>query len=110
MATITTLVDDFTGKPGDDVETIKYNYNGQRYEVDLSKESQAKFITALAPFVKVSRELAAVGTSSDSKNAKVREWAKTVPAYAGQVKDKGRIPDHIVTAYDAAHPNTEASE
>lgn len=102
---ITTLVDDIDGTEA--AETITFALDGKSYEIDLS-EKNAKELrknlghwtdrarTSVRP-ARTRQRLAAVG---DSRNAEIRAWAHS----NGQdVPARGRIPQRIVSAFDAAH-------
>jgi hypothetical protein len=105
--TVVTMQDDLDGTPAS--ETVAFSIDGRAFEIDLSARNAAKLRKALAPFTARAREagstplapskvtnVAAVG---QSRNALIRAWAAgqglTVPA-------RGRIPQSVVTAYDAA--------
>jgi hypothetical protein len=105
--TIVTMLDDLDGTKA--AETVTFSIDGQAYEIDLSERNAAKLRRALEPFTAKARRagsppaersrvthVAAVG---QSRNALIRAWAAaeglTVPA-------RGRIPQSVVTAYDAA--------
>lgn len=105
--TIVTMLDDIDGTKA--VETVAFSIDGRSYEIDLSERNAAKLRRALEPFASKARQagsdrpprsnvtnVAAVG---QSRNALIRAWAAaqglTVPA-------RGRIPQSVVTAYDAA--------
>lgn len=106
MAKVITLTCDFSGVASTEtnpVTEVKFSFDGKRYTMDMSADSKAKMDKALAPFVAKATELAPVGVSADSENAKIRAWAVT----AGHtVNEKGRIPENIVTAYRNANPTT----
>lgn len=105
--TIVTMFDDIDGTKA--AETIAFSIDGRSYEIDLSARNAAKLRKALEPFTAKARE-AGTGSASrsrvttvaavgQSRNALIRAWAAseglTVPA-------RGRIPQSVVTAYDAA--------
>jgi len=101
---ITTLVDDIDGT--DAAETISFGLDGKSYEMDLSKKNAKAFRKALGQWTARARtsgrpersrkRLAAVG---DSRNAEIRAWAHR---NGHDVPARGRIPQRIVTAFDAA--------
>jgi hypothetical protein len=105
--TIVTMTDDMDGTKA--AETVAFSIDGRAYEIDLSEKNAAKLRKSLAPFTAKARRagstppararvtnIAAVGPS---RNALIRAWAAAegliVPA-------RGRIPQSVVTAYDAA--------
>ena len=113
---ITQLVCDKCKKQSEDVQTRKITFDGQTLEVELC-DADAKLITDLVelgrtvepepvPVIRVPqrRGVGAPKTSSDY-NGKVRAWARENPVeYNGNpwYAEKGRIPDVVVAAYEAA--------
>ena len=101
---ITTLVDDIDGTEA--AETIKFALDGQSFEIDLSEKNAEALRQTLGYWTQrartsgrpplTRRRLATVGTS---RNAEIRAWAHSngydVPA-------RGRIPQRIAAAFDAA--------
>jgi hypothetical protein len=53
MARPIVVTDDIDGSP--EARTITYSFDGQKYEIDLSRENHEKFRQALAPFLVKSR-------------------------------------------------------
>lgn len=82
-------------------ETVTYELDGTRYEVDLTTKNAAAFRKAFEKYVKVSREKATrgrkPGSQANPEIAEMRAWAR---AHGYEVNDRGRIPDHIVKAYE----------
>lgn len=106
MAKITRieLVDDLDGKKAD--RSITFAFDGTAYAIDLSDKNAAALEKALAPFIDAatvtsgSRKKKAAKRNRDTGNGKVREWAR---AAGYQLRDRGRIPEDVRAAYDAAH-------
>ena len=115
---ITTIIDDFDGKPVDDglAETVDFSFDGHDYRIDLRPENAAKLRKDLDKWVSaaakvtgrrgradargsVSRSSTGSGRSSEQL-ANVREWAVK---NGHQVSPRGRIPAAVLDAYDAAH-------
>jgi len=106
MAIKTVLIDDFDGTPLSGTATTTFSLNGARYEIDLGPENAARLAEALAPFIKAGRRVSDGGarsarttsrrTASRGDLAAIREWAQ---ANGHQVGDRGRIPAHIIEAY-----------
>jgi len=112
MAHKIVLVDDLDGTElGDNAVTTRFSLNGAHYEIDLNESNQQKLADALAPFVAAGRRASASAASGRAATAKkrgggtksntsaIREWAN---ANGHPVGDRGRIPAHIVEAYEAA--------
>jgi len=102
MARRVILSDDLTGNESEDVETVVYSLQNTFYEIDLSEESWKKLDSALARFIKVSREVTRAqaiqrfASATDSENDKIRTWAKD---QGFEVGDRGRLSDEIKAAY-----------
>lgn len=106
--TIVRLLDDIDGTLA--AETMTFSIDGRSYEIDLSERNAAKLRKALEPFTAKARtsgserpprsRVTTVPAVGQSRHALIRAWAAaeglTVPA-------RGRIPQSVVTAYDAAH-------
>lgn len=98
------LVDDIDGSS--DAHTVEFSLGRDAYTIDLSEKNASKLEAALAPYIqkatrtsrKASRRQPARPGARDT-NA-VREWAR---ATGVQVSDRGRIPAHVLVAYEAAH-------
>lgn len=109
--TIVSLISDISGAEAQ--QTILYSVGGKAYEIDLTDKEAVDFRATLEPFVKVSRtkgQAAASGTGNKpkktSKSASKQE-RETVRAWAREhghtVGDRGRVPQSVTDAYDAAH-------
>lgn len=103
--TIKITVDDLNGeelKPGE-YQTIRFAIDGKTYSIDLGKVNAEQFLALLAPYIAVARperdsraRTRKTTTSSDA----IRDWAR---ANGHQVADRGRVPQAVVDAYQAAH-------
>jgi hypothetical protein len=121
MATKTIIEDDFDGSPN--AQTVKYSFEGQDYEIDLSDANLEKFREVLQPYIAKSRKrqpepiLELVpspssrgrrrgsgggGASSGGRTdlAEIREWANK---NGYKVAERGRIAQKIIDDYDEAH-------
>lgn len=105
--TLIQLLDDIDGTEA--AETVSFGLDGTAYEIDLNEKNAAALRKALSKFVPNARKVSknrpqAAGRKSSqaSKNPPklVREWAKS-NGYT--VPDRGRIPEDVQAAYDAAH-------
>jgi len=99
-------------------ETVAFAYDGQSYEIDLTKQHAEKLRRELRPYVDVARKMAAPraakarsranvvpitktrGRSNGVDTNAIRAWAKE---RGYEVKDRGRVPANIVAEYQAAH-------
>ncbi|MDN5599257.1 MAG: histone-like nucleoid-structuring protein Lsr2 [Micrococcaceae bacterium] len=110
---VSQITDDIDGEilSEEDSETIQYSLDGRHYEIDLGPANAKKFREVLEPYVSVSRKAAAPARTRQSRSkttkpgrgldmSAVRSWARenghTVP-------DRGRIPNVVLDAYEAAH-------
>jgi hypothetical protein len=82
--------------------------------LDLSDEAKGKLLKALMPYAKAGRDAGPVivpaksngsNKAANDETQAIRAWAMTQPQFA--VKDRGRIPEAVVAAYRAAHPEGE---
>lgn len=112
MATKVVRIDDLNPKV-EATETVIYGIDGKNWEIDLSRDNAQKLRDALAPFEAVSREISskeaarrtAQATNGPSGNGQlfgdtdpstIRAWAQ---ANGYDVTNKGRVPEHVVSAY-----------
>ncbi|MBP2437241.1 histone-like nucleoid-structuring protein Lsr2 [Microbacterium amylolyticum] len=106
------LIDDIDGtvlEPGRGV-SVSFSLEGKSYEIDLTEANAEKLKAALEPYVAAGRRvMSTVGAtrrptrkpvSGGRDLTAVREWAR---AQGHTVSDRGRVPDAILQAYDAAH-------
>ena len=101
------LVDDIDGNDAD--ETVTFALDGASYEIDLSAKNATKMRDGLAVYVGSGRKVGGrrrrgagsrASRSSSTNTAEVRAWARD---NGYDVSDRGRIPEEIRQAYDAAH-------
>jgi hypothetical protein len=100
---VVTRTDDLTGEEFSEGagETVTYELNGTRYEIDLNTKNATAFHKAFEKYIKVSREKGTRRTAGSQANpevAAIREWARSK---GFEVNDRGRIPQHIVDKYNA---------
>lgn len=112
--TVVVLTDDVDG--GDAVETIAFGLDGNDYEIDLNDKHASELRDAIGHWVEYSRRVKGgkstrkvkVPTSSGGTNGKVhvkasprliRDWART---NGHDVPDRGRVPQAVVDAFEAA--------
>lgn len=104
---ITRLVDDIDGGEAD--QTVVFSWGSAQYEIDLNDKNVEKMAKALAPFIGKARKVSRGATTSRPKTLgrparsdlqDVRAWAHS---NGHTVSDRGRIPQTVLEAYDAAH-------
>lgn len=113
QSTVTVLTDDLDGSTGD--ETIRFTWQGEPLEIDLSSANAEKFKDAVRPYVTAARKVTEFRKSTPAKQSKVktsgptpeqeetkriREWAKENGL---EVSDRGRISQTIRDLYAAEH-------
>jgi Lsr2 len=100
------LEDDLDGGPAD--ETLTFALDGRDYEIDLSAANAQKLREALHPYATAGRKAPAGNgrrrhtpgtTTSSSKTATIRAWAKD---HGHQVSDRGRIHQSVKDVYYAS--------
>ncbi|WP_328995798.1 Lsr2 family protein [Kribbella sp. NBC_01245] len=102
------LTDDLDGTdiPAGKGDTITFALDGKTYEVDLTNKNAAALRKALAPYVdagrplKNSRGARVKRTTVGSDSRTIKEWAR---ANGYEVNDRGRIPNEIREAFEAAN-------
>jgi O-methyltransferase involved in polyketide biosynthesis len=117
------ITDDFDGKElSDDTKPMRLSVAGWTYDLYLSDKNQEALMKAVKPFTEnaelvedaAQRRRRSVDSSNNSANKekmkKVREWAqatgfkfKDAQGNEKTLGDRGRIPDEVVAAYDAAN-------
>jgi hypothetical protein len=105
---IVTLIDDLDGTQA--AETVTFAIDGSTYEIDLSEKNATALREALRRYMLAARRanargmtgrnLVTIPSTGHSRSAEIRAWAHSnghlVPA-------RGRIPQRVVAAFDAAH-------
>jgi len=112
------LIDDLDGQPAD--ETITIGLDGAHYEIDLTAANADKLRQVVAPFVasatKIGRDTsrgrtraagaASGGTPAPRRTAEDRERLAQIRTWGHanghQLKERGRIPADVITAYEQA--------
>lgn len=103
------LVDDLDNTPLEEGEgeTIRFSLDGNDYEIDLSADHAKLLRAGLEKYVDAARVVSRSkgGRSSSSSRAPKRDLA-AIRAWAAEnghkVSDRGRIPNAVVEAFDAA--------
>lgn len=117
MAIRQILIDDVTGKEGDDIETVTFAFKGVSYEIDLGDETEKDLAGVLDPYIKVARRVtqsrASAPRSTGSSTARedsraARAWAQgageKILTDAG-IKvpgDRGRVDSRVVELWEKA--------
>ncbi len=102
------LTDDLDGRdlPAGKGETVTFAIDGSSYEIDLGSKNAAALRKVLAVYIEAARPVRnrrgkKVSRSAIGADARtVKEWAR---ANGYEVNDRGRVPAHIRTAFDAAN-------
>lgn len=119
MGRKTVLLDDFDGSElADDTQPVRLSLGRTTYSVFLSEENHGKLMEALTPFIENAETVStssprgstSTTTSAEKeRNKKVRHWAigskfKYENAQGKMVTlgERGRIPDVVVKAWEAA--------
>lgn len=112
------LVDDYDGAElPEDTRPVKLSVDRTSYNLYLSDANRDKLLAALEPFVKdaetsssTGRRTAGSPKANQDRMRAVREWAQannvTYTDAQGNEKtlgDRGRIPQEVLDAYEAAH-------
>ncbi|GAC52866.1 Lsr2 family protein [Gordonia sp. GONU] len=109
---IVQVIDDLDGKVLDQYETVRWSLDGKNYEFDTSSKHAQQFRDSLAKYLDISRQTgrvtkratattAAAGGGRNKETTKaIREWAIR-EGY--ELSDRGRIPQSIIEAFEAAH-------
>ena len=110
------FIDDLDGSEA--AGTVSFALDGRSYEIDLSDDNAARLRDSLASYVAAARRsgtsgrrgrtsprAAADSTASSSRpsrevTAAIRTWARE---NGHEVSERGRIPNSVVQAYEAAH-------
>lgn len=109
--------DDYDGSliDGEDAIVINVSYEGEDFELDLKPSNVAKFDKEMRNLIGNARKVGGrkkptrkpAATSKNSKRSSRSEELSRIRTWAVDegyiVSDKGRIPQEIVEAYEAAH-------
>ena len=107
------LVDDLDGTASPDVATVTFGLDGVQYEIDLSDGHADQLRDLLASYVAAGRRTGGrikrqtTPTTTKPSAPGNREQTKAIRDWARQngfdLGDRGRIPTHIIDAFDGAH-------
>lgn len=98
------LEDDLDGGPA--AETLRFRFDGTKFEIGLNKKNAAAFRKQLSPFVEHARKTGrgqrrqpGRTQSTRRRSGEIRAWAKE---HGITVSERGRIPASVVEQYQAA--------
>jgi Lsr2 len=101
------LIDDLRGAaiPAGKGETVTFSLDGRSYEIDLTARNANGLRKVLRPYIDAGRPSTAtrqrpVRTRVAADTRTVKQWAR---ANGYQVRDRGRIPNAVMAAFDAAN-------
>jgi hypothetical protein len=105
------LIDDIDGTVA--VETVRFGLDGKNYAIDLSADNAQELRDSLAGFIESARRdtgkqaarptsetSVTAGASSRQRTREIRAWARE---NGYPLKDRGRIAQDVVDAYEAAN-------
>jgi len=96
--TVIELIDDLDGSKAD--ETVTFGIDGVTYEIDLSADHAEDLRSIFEAYVKAGRKVAnrprRKSRTPKVDTRAVRKWAQ---AQGYEVSERGRIPQHILDAY-----------
>jgi hypothetical protein len=88
-------------------ESISFTVDGNAYQIDLCPPHSEEFGTKVGAFsaharrvLSGSRRRRARPGQGRRRGADIREWARN---RGHDISDRGRIPDSVIAAYEAAH-------
>ena len=97
------VFDDLDGKQLESHETVRFSVDGKSYEFDTSPRNAAAFRDGLAKYIDAARPVRSGrrgGGRGKLETQRIRDWAHE-DGY--KVSDRGRVPGHVVEAYEAAN-------
>ncbi|TDD28380.1 Lsr2 family protein [Kribbella turkmenica] len=87
-------------------ETVTFSLDGKTYEIDLTDKNAGALRKALSPYVEAGRRVT-TSRGAKSKRTQVGPDARTVKEWARangyEVNDRGRVPNEIREAFEAAN-------
>lgn len=122
-------LDDLLLEPRDDVRNVRFTiareipqesddvvgppaYSTRAFEVDLTEENEAAFLSAIEPFIKAGREVVPAPETAVRKrqgvDPRLTAWMRRAKAWARDqghdVPSKGRLKEHLQEEYVRLHP------
>jgi len=105
-AVVTVLCDLPHDREVEGIESFSFAVDGNSYEIDLCGSHSTEIRANVGAFAEHARRVLANGRRkarsgrNRERGSEIREWARTRGHHIG---DRGRIPDSIIAAYEAAH-------
>jgi hypothetical protein len=88
-------------------ETVTFGLDGKSYEIDLTSKNATALRRAIKPYVDAGRPLKGSSTRRRPVRSKVGADSRTIKEWARAngytVKDRGRVPNEIRQAFEAAN-------
>jgi len=86
-------------------ETITFSLDGTAYQIDLTAKNASVLRNALRPYIEAGRPLRGsrrrpVRSKIEADTRTIKEWAL---ANGYQVRDRGRLPNKVLAAFEAAN-------
>lgn len=105
---LTEYVDDLTGKPYEDGETVKFTVDGKAYEIDLNKKNAAQFRRSMAKYTEAGRTVKVhrMTRHANGVHTGVREMRQWATSHGFEVGQRGRIPHTVREAYEHRSDNS----
>lgn len=97
MAKTYVRTDDFDKRTPADT-TIKFSFDGARFEMDLTHANADKFRAAVQPYIEKATALGSSGGNAGLDLQAVRSWAEGKGIKVGE---KGRLPKKLIEEYKA---------
>lgn len=117
MAVRTFRVDDIDGSDIPEGTPVTFlTLNGKSVSLDLSPQNFAKLEKALEKYFAVgvvttkTVKAQSNGSTDADHVAEIRAWALTDAEWSTKVKDRGRLPQALVDAFNAARPDKDTNE
>src|SRR5690242_16161591 len=112
------FTDDLDGSSA--AETVRFAFEGQSYEIDLSRANKRAFEKLMKPYVQSARKARGGRSTGRGRSSSTRSSARAarsssangrdlaaVRAWANEqgmaVSERGRISKNVLEAYDTAH-------
>lgn len=95
-------------------ETVAFGLDGRNYETELCGKDRTAFEKMIAPYLAVARKVGTAVTvkpknkrrtqAMRDRSARIRAWAIETGHLPDEESSRhGRIPTHVITAYEAEH-------
>jgi hypothetical protein len=110
---VVSLIDDLDGSQAD--VTIKFGYEGQDYEIDLTSAHAAEMRDKIGGYAAHARTVRAHRPGrTPTRTAASRQYSAEMRAWATEhgfaIKERGRVPVEVVQAYEEARHGGAAEQ